>query len=100
MVARTEVLRDEVGVVELVAGLAACRLEADAEGRQVGLPLTCEQCHDQAGVDPARQQHAHGHVGDHAPRHRDPQPLEHLLLPVAAPSSTGCSGSRLCEGDQ
>ena len=78
-----ERLRDQVGVGELVAAQAAYRFEADAEGRQAALAALREQRDDEARVEPARQQHADGHVGDHATLDGQPQLGEQRLLPLA-----------------
>jgi hypothetical protein len=68
-----EVLSDQIGVGELVAGLATRRMEADAERGQALLSRLGEQRHDQAGVQAAGQQYADRHVGDHPAVHGGPQ---------------------------
>ncbi len=73
MVVGAEMAGNDVGVGELVAGLAADRLEADRERRQPVLALLRQQPHDQARVQPARQQHPDLDVGHEAPAYRDSQ---------------------------
>ncbi len=65
-----EMVRNDVGVRELVTGLAAGRLEADTERREIALPGLGQQGHDEAGVKPPGQEHTDADVGDHAPAHR------------------------------
>ena len=96
----SNVLADQVGVVELVAGLAAGGLEADAERAQAVLALLGEQRDDQAGVEAAGQQHADRHVGDHPARHRDAQRVEHARPASPARTSRRGPGSRRKAGDQ
>jgi hypothetical protein len=48
-----------------------------------GLPLLGEQADDQAGVQPAGEQHADRDVGHEAPADGDPQRLLDRVLPVA-----------------
>ena len=83
VVVGAEVAGDDVGVLELVALLAARGLEADGEGLQAVLSRLGEQADDQAGVQPAGQQAADGDVGDEAPLDRGAQRGEDRLLPVA-----------------
>ncbi len=83
MVVGVEALGDEVGVLELVALHAADGLEADGERGQPVLARLGEQPDDQAGVDAARQQAAHRHIGDKAPFDRDAQRGQNRVLPIA-----------------
>ncbi len=73
---------DDVGVLELVALLAAGGLEADREGLQAVLTRLGEQPDDQAGVQATRQQAADGDVGDEAALDRGAQRGEDRVLPV------------------
>ncbi|MEZ5176991.1 MAG: hypothetical protein R2746_01560 [Acidimicrobiales bacterium] len=77
-----EALRHHVAPAELVAGLAAHRLEAHRERGQAVLAGLGEQANDEAGVEAARQEAAHGHVGHQAPPHRGAQGVEGGVLPV------------------
>ena len=90
-----ELARDEVRERELVA-LAAARVgEADRERRQPALALLGEQRHDQARVQPAGEQDADGHVGDHPPPHGDAQRLaaaRRATPPRALAASRSCGG--------
>jgi hypothetical protein len=61
-----EALGDDVGVLELIAGLAAHGLEAHREGREVRLSGLGKQPGDEAQVEPAREQHAQVDVGHEA----------------------------------
>ena len=74
-------LGDQVGVLELVALLAADGFEADAERLQPVLAGLGEQRDDEAGVDAAGQQHPDRHVGHHAAARR---------RSAATPSSASC----------
>ena len=65
-----EGLGDHVGVAKLVAFALADVVEPDAERGESLLTRARKQPDDQARVQTARQQHAHGHVGDHAPLDR------------------------------
>ncbi len=78
----TEVLGDQVRVLELVPPLLAHRLEADREGIQPALSLLGQQADDEARVQPPREQHADVHVRHQAALDRTTERLEHLVLPV------------------
>ena len=82
VVVGAELLRDEVGVLVLVALLPARRREADAEGRQAALAGLGEQRDDEARVEAAGEQHPDRHVGDHPPLDGAAQRVEDLLLPL------------------
>ncbi len=67
-------LNHPIGVFELVALLLGLVFETDGEGVKILLAQLGEQGHQQAGVEPAGEQHAHRHVGDLvAPAHRPAQ---------------------------
>ena len=94
-----ELARHQVRVAELVALAPGDVGEADRERREPALALLGEHRHDQARVQPAREQDADGHVGDHAPPHGALQRLAHRLRPVLrAPAER--SGSRANGGSQ
>ncbi|CRR55933.1 hypothetical protein PAERUG_P48_London_17_VIM_2_01_13_00578 [Pseudomonas aeruginosa] len=82
MVAGVIALGDQVGILELVAALAAGILEADGEGQQVVHPGFVQQAHQQARIDPAGEQHADLAGGALADRHRFAEAVEDALLPV------------------
>ena len=93
-------LGDDVGELELVALPAAGRLEADAEGRQAVLARLGEQPDDEAGVQPAGQQHADRHVGDHPALDRDPQRLRGRRPPsrsASIPRGRVAAGRPACQ---
>ena len=48
-----EVPGDDVGILELVAGLVVDRLETDRKGVEAALPLLGQQADDQARIQPA-----------------------------------------------
>ena len=75
-------LGDHVRVVVLVARLACCGVESDAERGQTVLALLGQQRHHHRRVDTARQQHPDRHVGHHPARHRHPQRVDQRVLPV------------------
>ncbi len=77
-----ELLRDQIGVRELVTLLAALRLETDAEGGHLRPTRLGEQRHDQAGVEAAGEQDAHRHVTDDATAHRGTQCVQYRVAPV------------------
>ena len=79
-----EALRDQIGIEELVALFAVGFLEADGKGFQAALALFGQKSDDDAGINPARQQHPHRHVGDHAAADGEPQGLEDPVAPVLA----------------
>ena len=87
VVVGAEVPRDLVGVLELVAGLAARRLEADAERGEVLLPGLGEQPDHERGVDAAGEQHPDGDVGDHPALDCGAERADEGLLPVRARTS-------------
>ena len=89
-----EALGDQVGVPELVALVAADRLEADAERLEALLALLGEQPDDQAGVEAAGQQHADRDVGDQPPLDREPQRRRGRRPPSRAATSRLRAGSR------
>ncbi len=72
----------QVGVVELVAGLAVAAVEADAERAQVLLAGLGEQRHDEAGVQSAGEQHPDRHVGDQPSAYRRAQRVADRGPPV------------------
>ena len=79
-----ELGRDRSEKRELVA-LAAARVgEADRERRQPALALLGQQRHDQARVQPAGEQHADRHVGDHPPPHGHAQRVQQRVAPLAS----------------
>ena len=82
LVIRAELARDEVGVLELVAGLACGGVETDAERLEPPLALLREQAHDQRRVEAAGEQHADRDVGDHAALDGQPQRRQHGVAPV------------------
>jgi hypothetical protein len=88
-----ELAGHEVGVEELVAALAAARLEPDAERGEPALPLLGQQRHDVAGVDAAGQQHPDRHVSDHPPLDRQLQLLVQGLRPFRL-GQAGVPGER------
>ena len=73
MMVGAEAFGDDVRPPELVALDAARRFEADGKRRQPRLPRLGEQANDQARVDAAGQQAAHGHVGDQSALDRGAQ---------------------------
>ena len=93
-----ERLRHGVGELELVALAVADVGEADRERRQPALALLGQQRDDQARVDPARQQDADRHVGDHPPPHGDAQRLQQRLAPLLR--RPAASSARVCGGSQ
>ena len=102
VVVGVEGLGDQVGVEVLVAGFASGGVEANAERGQPVLALLGQQRHHDRGVDATRQQHAHGHIGDHPAFHRGTQRIHHSDLPVAdrpgrpgrVAAELGCSSTR------
>ena len=77
-----ELLRDQVGVAELVALAAAAGLEADRERLQPALAGLGEQRDDEARVQAPGEQDADRDVGHHAAVDRGAQRVEQGVLPV------------------
>jgi hypothetical protein len=75
MVGRVPV-RDQPGLLELVE---RALLEADREGADPVRALAGGQARERGRVDPARQQHAHRHVGDEVRADRVAEPLTKLF---------------------
>ena len=75
-------LGDQIRVLEFVAALAACVLKTDRKSRQILHAHFAQQPHQQAGVDPAREQHAHIHSGALANGNRLTGAVQHAVAPV------------------
>ncbi len=82
VVPRAVVLGDQVGVLELIATLAAGIFKADGEGRQILYADFAQQAHQHARIHTARQQHADIHRRALANRHGFAGAVEHAVGPV------------------
>ena len=82
-----EVLGDQVGVGELVAGLAARGLEPDAERGQPRCPASASSATTRLESMPPESSTPTGTSATMRRSHRDAQRVEHGALPVALASS-------------
>ena len=74
----------QVRPAELVALLVAGALEADAERGEASLALLGQQGDDEAGVEPAGEEHAHRDIGDETPANRQAECRFDRLPPIGS----------------